>query len=263
LRVTSPRAIAVAQSVPVPGDVGANVVEHVRLARRAAERGAKIVLFPELSLTGYELGLAERLAFDERDPRLAPLMDLARGGGATLVVGAPVRLDGKLHIGAFVLSPDGASALYTKRHLGTFPPSAAVDGAVPPGEPTVFWPGTRDPLLTVGGRPAVVAICADTGHPSHPAAAAARGAKTYLASMFVIPSDHDAEWSKLRSHAVTHSMLVAAANFGGPSGGLASAGRSAIWSEQGTLVGELGASGAGVLFAFEETNGFRTETLAD
>jgi predicted amidohydrolase len=259
----SPRAIAVAQTIPVPGDVLANALEHARLARWAAEHGAKIVVFPELSLTGYEVELAERLAFDEKDPRLGSLIEVASERNVTLLVGAPVRLDGKLHNGAFVLSPDGSLDLYTKRHLGTFSPSAAVDGTVPPGEPTIFWPGTRDPLLTVGDRPAVIAICSDTGQPSHAALAAARGAKTYLASMFVIPSDYDGDSRNLRSHAVNHSMLVAAANFGGPSGGLASAGRSAIWSEQGELVGQLGAAGAGVLVAIETKSGFRTETLAD
>jgi predicted amidohydrolase len=255
------RAVAVAQTVPVPGDVDANAVEHARLAGWAAEHGAKVVLFPELSLTGYELGLAERLAFAENDARLVPLIEVAKGSAVTLIVGAPVRLEGKLHIGAFVLSPDGAIELYTKHHLGTCPPSAAVDGSVPPGEPSVFWPGSRDPLLEIGGKPAVIAICADTGRPSHPAAAAARGARTYLASMFVIPSDHAAESENLRSHAVTHSMLVAAANFGGPSGGLASAGRSAIWAVHGELVGQLGAAGVGVLLAIVGTSGFLTVSL--
>jgi predicted amidohydrolase len=261
--VPSCRAIAVAQTVPVPGDVDANAVEHSRLAGWAAAHGAKVVLFPELSLTGYELGLAERLAFAEKDARLAPLIEVAKSSAVTMIVGAPVRVESKLHIGAFVLSPDGAIELYTKRHLGTFSPTAALDGTVPPGEPTVFWPGSRDPLLEIGGKPAVIAICADTGHPSHPAEAAARGARTYFASMFVIPSDHAPESENLRSHAVRHSMLVAAANFGGPSGGLASAGRSAIWSEQGELVGQLGAEGAGVLVAIEETSGFRTDALVD
>jgi predicted amidohydrolase len=257
------RAISVAQTVPVRGALEENVGAHVRLARWAVENGAKVVLFPELSLTGYELELAEQLAFVEHDSRLLPLVDVARDQAATLIVGAPLRLDGKLCIGAFILSADGNVDVYTKRHLGTFPPSAAVDGKVPPGEPTIFMPGTRDPLLDVGGKPAVIAVCADTGRPSHAAEAAARGAKTYLASMFIIPSDHEGEAENFRSLALTHSMVVAAANFGGPSGGLASAGRSAIWSEQGELIGELPAAGSGVLVAMESSSGWRTEALID
>ena len=94
------RKIAVAQTCPVPGDVQANVREHIRLARHAASEGAQIVVFPELSFIGYELALAESLAFSEDDPRLSPLLDLAASQGTILVVGAPVRVGSCLHIGA-------------------------------------------------------------------------------------------------------------------------------------------------------------------
>src|SRR5438552_3991429 len=43
------------------GDVQANLEEHVRLARLAAAEGAQVALFPELSLTGSELGLDKLL----------------------------------------------------------------------------------------------------------------------------------------------------------------------------------------------------------
>src|SRR5437868_6398287 len=100
--MTRSRSIAVAQTCPVPGDVQANLDEHIRLARLAATEGAEVVVFPELSLTGYELALAAGLAFSEGDPRLAPLLDVAAAEGITLVVGAPVRVGSTLHIGAFI-----------------------------------------------------------------------------------------------------------------------------------------------------------------
>ena len=50
-----PRALAAAQTVPVRGDVEANLAQHVRLVRVAAEEKAQVLVFPELSLTGYEL----------------------------------------------------------------------------------------------------------------------------------------------------------------------------------------------------------------
>ncbi len=87
--MTRSRSVAVAQTRPVRGDVPANLDEHVRLALLAAAEGAQVVVFPELSLTGYELDLAEKLAFTEADPRLMPLLDLAHSSGMILVVGAP------------------------------------------------------------------------------------------------------------------------------------------------------------------------------
>jgi predicted amidohydrolase len=258
------RSVAVAQTCPVAGDVPANAGEHVRLARIAAAEGAGVVVFPELSLTGYELELAGGLAFSEGDDRLAPLLDVAASDGVTLVVGAPVRLGGSLHIGAFVVYPDRTTDLYTKHRLGAFPPGAACDsftGAVPPAEAAVFRPGDRDPLVRLGGHLAAVAVCADIGNPAHPERAAGRGADTYMAGMFVIPSDFDGDALRLSRYAEQHRMLTAFANFGGPSGGLRSAGRSSIWSDTGELLVRLGESGSGVGVVRETGHGPRSRVV--
>jgi hypothetical protein len=79
--------------------------------------------------------------------------------------------------------------------------------------------------------------------------------------MFVIPSQFEREISKLRRYAVQHSMLVALANFGSSSGGLASAGRSTIWSETGEALVQLRANGAGVAVVTETQQGWRTKTV--
>lgn len=262
--MTHSRSIAVAQSCPVKGDVQANLDEHIRLARLAATEGAAVVVFPELSLTGYELALADQLAFSECDARLSSLLDLAASHGTTLVVGGPVRVGSSLHIGAFIVNPDRTTKLYTKHHLGAFPPSArwdSCDGTLPPAEATVFRPGDRNPLIRFGDNLAAVAVCADIGRPAHPQQAAARNANLYLASMFVIPSDLEGEVSKLSRYAVQHRMMTALANFGGPSGGLRSAGRSAIWSEAGELLVQLEASGSGIAVVTEVHQGRHTRAI--
>ncbi|MCA9719125.1 MAG: carbon-nitrogen hydrolase family protein, partial [Myxococcales bacterium] len=241
--------VAVAQTTPIAGDIAGNLRQHLALAEAAARARVRLLAFPELSLTGYELPRARALAFTLDDPRLEPLRELARTRRLTLVVGAPVRLGPRLHIGALIVAPDGALDVYTKRHLGAFTASAAPDGVVPPPEPSVFAPGDRDPLIELAGHRAAVAICADLGRPSHAEAAAARGADLYLACAFVIPADHERERERLRERATRHGMLVAFANFGGPSGGLPSAGASEIWSPAGALLGRLGEAGAGLVIA--------------
>lgn len=258
------RSIAVAQTCPVPGDIQTNIEEHVRLARLAAAEGARLVVFPELSVTGYELELAERLAFTEDDARLNPLRDAASVDDATLIVGAPVRLGPSLHIGAFILAPDGQTQLYTKRRLGAFPPESScdsVDGRVPPAEATVFQPGDRNPLIAHNGHVAAVAICADIGRPAHAEEAAARGADLYLASMFVIPSDFPGEVEKLTRYATQYRMMTALANFGCPSGSLRSAGRSSIWSEHGELLVQLAESGSGIAIVTDTDQGVVAKTF--
>jgi predicted amidohydrolase len=255
------RTIAAAQTVPVRGDVDANLEQHLRLARVAAEEPVQVLVFPELSLTGYELELARDLAFTEGDPRLAPLVETASACHTTLVVGAPVRIGSRFHIGAFIISSNRTISLYTKHHLGAFSESARVDGIVPPAEATVFHPGNRNPLVDFGGHTGAVAVCADTGRPSHAQAAADLGASTYLASMFIIPSEFEREAANLEGYAAKHSMSVVLANFGGPSGGLASAGKSRIWSERGELLIQLDATGTGVAVATETPEGWRAKAI--
>jgi predicted amidohydrolase len=258
------RSIAVAQTCPIKGDLQANLDEHIRLARLAAAEQASVVVFPELSLTGYELALADESAFSECDSRLAPLLDVAESHGTTLVVGGPVRIGSSLHIGAFIVKPNQTIDLYTKHHLGAFPSSArcdSCDGTVPLPEATVFQPGDRNPLLRFGDNSAAVAVCADIGRPAHPQQAAARNAGLYLASMFVIPSDLEGEMARLSRYAVQHRMMTALANFGGPSGGLRSAGRSAIWSEAGELLVQLGGCGSGIAVVTEDGQGRRTRAV--
>jgi predicted amidohydrolase len=227
----------------------------------AASQGAQIVVFPELSLTGYEIGLARDLAFSEDDQRLFPLIETAAKAAVVMVVGAPVRLGSQLHIGAFVLFPHRKTALYIKHRLGAFGESARGDGILPPAEATVFLPGDRNPLIHFGLNTAAVAICADIGQSSHPQQAAERGANTYVASMFVIPSEFDGDAAKLERYAVTHSMATALANFGSTTGGLAAAGRSAVWSQAGELLVQLPAQGAGIATATETDEGWRVNTV--
>jgi predicted amidohydrolase len=259
--MTRARALAAAQTVPIRGDVERNIAQHLRLVRAAAKERAEVLVFPELSLTGYELDLAGELAFSPRDARLAPLADEAAASSMTLVVGAPVMIESRLYIGALVIGADRDAAVYTKRHLGAFPSSASPDGVVPPAEATVFDPGNHDPLVRLGTEIAAVAVCADVHQASHPRAAADRGARIYLASMFVIPSDLETDITYLETYAVRHSMTVVFANYGGPSGGLPAGGRSAIWSDSGELLAQLGETGAGVVAAVESPAGWRCKTV--
>ncbi len=249
--------IAAAQTLPERGNVAANIAAHLRFARAAADAQVDLLLFPELSLTGYELDLAAELEFSLHDPRLAPLQEAAASWSMILIVGAPVRAGARRHLAALILSPDGSVELYTKRHLGAFPAAANPGGEVPPPEASVFQPGESDPLLDIRGRQAALAICADVGHPDHSERAAARGAGLYLASMFVIPADLEHDAARLATQARRHAMATVLANYGGPSGGLPSAGSSAIWSERGELLTRLPPAGPGLAIAVHDANGWR------
>src|SRR6188768_4590785 len=71
--------IALAQTSPALGDIAANLTDHLHLIDQAVSRQADLIVFPELSLTGYDL--RERstdLALTADAPVLEPLVEASR-----------------------------------------------------------------------------------------------------------------------------------------------------------------------------------------
>ena len=129
----------------------------------------------------------------------------------------------QLHIAALAILPDNSVLTYTKEHLHE-------------GEEEVFTPGPGGPTLLVEDANVALAICADTTHPQHAASAAARGANVYAAGVLITEDGYAPDTVLLRSYAREHRMAVLMANYSGATGAWVSAGKSAIWSEDGKLV---------------------------
>src|SRR3546814_11390436 len=71
--------LAVAQITARPGDVEANLTKHLTMIAAARAGGAQVLLFPELSLTGYGVGeQTPALAMPRGHAVLAPLPDATR-----------------------------------------------------------------------------------------------------------------------------------------------------------------------------------------
>jgi hypothetical protein len=141
--------------------------------------------------------------------------------------------------------------------VGAFAPEHCPGAAVPPREDSVFQPGAHNPLVRFGDQSGAVSICADSLHHSHPQRAAELGAKTYFSSQFAIPLHVEPKLTLLKKQAVRFGMTIVFSNFGGPTGGLASGGRSRIWSEQAECVAQLGASGSGLAIGIQDGAGWR------
>src|SRR5215831_14063499 len=165
--------IAAAQSASVPGNISENVAHHLRFGNMAAERGARLLVFPELSLTGYELTIARSNAIHPDSSYLDPLRHLATDAQMTVVVGGPMLNDhDELHIAAFALRPDGSVQVYTKEYVHQ-------------SEEGVFRSGPSGPAMPVEDATVALAICADATHPQHAASAAARGANVYAVGVMI------------------------------------------------------------------------------
>ncbi|WP_051941170.1 carbon-nitrogen hydrolase family protein [Phaeacidiphilus oryzae] len=223
-------ALAVAQPKCVAHDVAANAIAHAEAVRAA---GARVVVFPEMSLTGYELD-AEPVA--PGDERLRPLITACAETGTLALAGAPV-LPGP-RIGVLAVDGGGARVAYGKVHLHD-------------SEAVRFRAGGYA-VVEVDGWRLGLAVCRDTGFPEHAAVTAAlgndagaavrTGIDAYVAG--VVHAEHESglHGERARRVAADHGVWAATAAFAGPTGGgfARTSGRSGIWSPGGDLVAEAG-----------------------
>jgi predicted amidohydrolase len=228
-----------------------NIRRHLCFMRSARQHGVQFLVFPELSLTGYEPTLADLLAQEVDTPLIGPLRAYAREAHMTTVVGLPFRSKNheKPLVAAFVLHADGALTVHTKQYLHT-------------GEAHYFSAGDGGSLLQMGGIPLALSICADFSEPMHAAAAAAAGARIYAASVLIGDSGYATDSAMLKNYAQTHHMAVLMANHGGPTGGWSAAGRSIFWDEEGQVVAALSGPGNELLIVSKDGGKWQGSTAA-
>ncbi|MFO1042195.1 MAG: carbon-nitrogen hydrolase family protein [Planctomycetaceae bacterium] len=218
--------IAAAQVVSVRGDIAANLRGHAAAIASAGEQEVSVLIFPELSLTGYEPDLASELAITCTDERLMPLATLARQHQMAVVVGAPIKNFGaKPSLGAILFGPDGSMSTYAKMHLGG-------------SEPEFFKPGEVPLSFTTRNQTVGLAICADSSKPSHPKFYVDDGSSIYAAGVFLNSEWYQSDSPRLGEYASRHQMLVVMANHAASVGTYVSVGKSAIWAPDGCLVAE-------------------------
>lgn len=110
--------IALVQMQSKVGDVAANLSAMKRIMRAAAEEGARIVCFPEASLTGYSATRADEIALYPTCPEVCELFDLADMLGVAVCFGMFERAaNGEVFI-AQPLHASDATLWHRKTHLG-------------------------------------------------------------------------------------------------------------------------------------------------
>lgn len=228
--------MASAQIKPFAQNTEANIEAHIRMIELAAIHGVKLISFPEMSLTGYELERAAELAIQINDDRLVVFKELATSYQMMIVVGAPVKIERELYIGSFVFTPDGTTHVYTKQYLHV-------------GEEKFFSPGFDfDPIPEWGGERISFAICADITNPLHPKAASEKGTTLYLPGIFYsTPTGIVEAYEQLGDYAGRYKMKILMANYTGYLYGMESRGKSAYWDETGKLLGNMNTHEEGLL----------------
>lgn len=222
--------IAAAQIEVKDKNIEFNIQQHLKACKKASEENVQLIVFPEMSLTGYLRVGADEYSFNENDARLIPLLDFASNHMIIIVAGAPVSIDNKMYIGEFIIYPDAKVQLYTKQYLHE-------------GEDVAFISSfDYNPQLKLGDDIISFAICADVENPMHPEAAEKAGASIYIPSVFYLDSSMVSLHNKLGTYSKKHSMNILLSNFIGKSYGLNAGGQCAFWNDKGEIVNKASSS---------------------
>ena len=120
-------------------DVDHNINEIIKLMYDASENGAKVIVFPELCITGYtcqDLFLQGKL-LDKALDGLDRIIDATNGIDALVFVGTPLEVDGKLY--------NTAAAIFAG-HILAFIPKKNLPNYAEYYEARHFYPGFSDPV---------------------------------------------------------------------------------------------------------------------
>ncbi|MFF8833052.1 carbon-nitrogen hydrolase family protein [Streptomyces sp. NPDC015131] len=226
-----PLRTALLQSSGQPGDVAANLKVLDEAAARAAATGARLLVAPELFLTGYAIGddLA-RLAEPADGESAEAVAAIAVRHGLAVAYGYPERDGTAVYNAARLIGPDGTRLLnYRKTHLyGGFEA-----GAFTPGDRTVVQ--TELDGLRIG-----LIICYDVEFPENVRAHALAGTDLLLVPTALMhPAEIVAE-SVVPVRAFENQMYVAYANRTGPEGDFEFVGLSALAGPDGTARARAG-----------------------
>jgi len=210
--------IAAAQIPSVDGDINTNIQYHLQAITQAAQHQISMLIFPEMSLTGYLLKDAAQHAISVDDSRLDVFTDVAQKYEMTLAIGAPINTpDSKdIFIGLIIFHPNGNREQYKKMFLHG-------------EENDYFMSGESAKVFQHMEHKIGLAICADTNHTEHPKLLANQHASIYAASVMFTASAYDVDAGALRSYSEQHNMLTLMANYNVESGGWPGTGKSAVY----------------------------------
>lgn len=232
--------ISVAQTRPFKGDIGKNMEAHKKLIFHAVAKGAEAIFFPELSVTGYEPELAGSLVTDQEDSRFDDLQEISNTHSLTIGIGIPTHGVSAIHISMIIFQPHSPRQTYSKRYLheDEFP---------------YFVQGQTQVLLQVASYTLAPAICYESLLPEHAESAFSEGADIYVACVAKSQKGIEKAYKHYPEIAKKYKMPVLMANCVGFCDTFESAGKTAVWSKEGLLVGSLDGKSEGILTFDTET----------
>ncbi len=223
--------LALYQCAPMPLDVPANLRRLETAAEQAAQRGADVLVCPEMFLTGYNIGrdAVRQLAQAANGDYAQAVAGIAQRHAIALLYGYPeLGEDGAVFNAAQWISATGERCLnYRKTHLY---------GEL---DKTQFSPGIPTPgSVDIKGWRVGVLICYDVEFPENTRRLALEGAE-----LIAVPTANMAEFDFISStmipvRAYENQVYVAYVNYVGSEGEVNYGGLSTVAAPDGALLAQ-------------------------
>lgn len=232
--------ICVAQTRPIKGDIQRNIDNHKNIIDVAVSYGADTIIFPELSLTGYEPGLAKALATDVADGRFNDFQKISDAKQISIGVGVPTKNNAGICISIVLFHPDRARQLYSKKYIHA--------------DEEEFFVCGHNSINSIENKPGIaLAICYELSVEEHAENAFKSGAKIYIASVAKTHSGVATSVERLSRIANEYSMTVLMSNCVGQSAEGECGGKTSTWNDKGFLAGQLNSMDEGILIINTDT----------
>jgi predicted amidohydrolase len=232
--------ICAAQIRPVKGDIQTNIENHKRLIELAFSYQADTIIFPELSLTGYEPALAKELAINENDSRLNEFQSMSDDSGVTIGVGVPTKNNDGICISMILFHPESTRQVYSKKYLHA-------------DEEPFFVSGRNAAVLANNKNNIALAICYELSVPEHSSNAFKMGAEIYMASVAKSAAGIEKASKSLSGIAKKYSMIALMANCIGYCDNFESGGKTSVWDSKGLLIGQMNDTDEGIIMVNTDT----------
>ncbi len=246
--------VAAATLRTVIADPAANAAAVLATARECADEGVGLVIYPELTLTGYSIEdiLLQDTLLDAAEAALAEVVAASADLLPVLVVGLPVRGRNRIHNVAAVVHRGRLLGVAPKSYLPTYRefyerrqvgPGDDLRGTIHlAGAEVPFGPDLLFAAEDVPGFVLHVEICEDMWVPVPPSATAALAGATVLANLSGSPitigrAESRGLLARSASARCLAAYVYAAAGEGESSTDLAWDGQTMIW-ENGTLLAD-------------------------
>jgi len=226
--------ICVAQTKSTKGDVQKNIQNHLLFIERAIKLNTDLIIFPELSITGYEPALAKDLVTNVDNSIFSPFQELSDSNDISIGVGMPTITSKGIHISMLIFQPKKERAVYSKQILHA-------------DELLYFSCGTQQTYITIKEKKIAFGICYETLQREHFVNALNEGAAIYLASVAKSTSGIKKVYKHFSEIAQEYNTAILMSNSVGFCDDFMSHGQSAIWNKNGVIIGQLDDNNQGLL----------------